>query len=279
MQWFAEDELLITIGDHGWDILARPAAAAQLDDWDYGKIRVLNVKTGEFRPFAKGVRNPQGLLITPEGRIWAAEHGPRGGDELNLIVEGANYGWPYATYGTNYGEFNWGPAEMDPAKGARTYTLPRYSWVPSWGISSLIQIQADRFPSWTGDLLVASLAKATLFRLHLDDDRTVTTLRPSAAGRTELAIMECARCHTLRTGDVPLLTAPSLAGIMNRPVASDRSYPYSQALRSLGGRWTRERLSEFLANPQAYAPGTAMPFFGFVDEEELDSLTAYLGRL
>lgn len=310
MQWFSENELLLTVGDHGWDMLARPVAAAQLDDWDYGKIRVVDVTTGEIRPFAKGNRNPQGLLITDDGTIWSTEHGPRGGDELNLIVEGANYGWPFETYGTNYGEFRWGPEALRPAEDAEAYTAPRHSWLPSAGISALIQVRSDLFPSWKGDLLIGSMAKATLFRVHLEGDRvayaeaiavgeqirdlaetpdgdiwlwtdlgTVATVRPSVAGRTELAIMECARCHALRLGDPPLATAPSLAGIVNRRVASDRNYRYTEALRSLGGNWTRDRLSQFLENPQAYAPGTAMPYFGFESQEALDSLTAYLGRL
>ena len=57
--------------------------------------------------YTMGHRNPQGLYITPEGTVWSTEHGPQGGDELNLLVRGANYGWPLVTYGTDYGSAAW----------------------------------------------------------------------------------------------------------------------------------------------------------------------------
>jgi len=73
----------------------------------YGKTILIHLDDGTSEIYSLGHRNPQGLYVTPEGAIWSTEHGPQGGDELNLIVRGANYGWPLVTYGTDYGSAAW----------------------------------------------------------------------------------------------------------------------------------------------------------------------------
>ena len=95
-----ERGLLLTIGDHGFDGLEGVDSFAQEAGNSYGKI-VLIDEAGTMTPFSIGHRNQQGLAVDTQGRIWSTEHGPEGGDELNLIVEGGNYGWPLASYGTD----------------------------------------------------------------------------------------------------------------------------------------------------------------------------------
>ena len=103
--------------------------------------------------YSYGHRNPQGMTIHPEtGQIWASEHGPMGGDEVNIIQSGANYGWPVVSYGRSYSdeiisEQPW-REDMEP---------PRYFWVPSIGISGMLFYTGDRFPGWNGRLFVTGM--------------------------------------------------------------------------------------------------------------------------
>jgi len=167
-----DSTLLLTIGDHGFnDVVYSPDYVSDTAA-SYGKTWKIHLG-GRRRPelFTIGHRNPQGLFIDPDGQIWETEHGPQGGDELNLLRPGLNYGWPHVTYGTDYGLFTW-PRNAVQGEHAG-YTLPIYAWVPSIGTSNLIRLRGDLFPLWKGDLLVASLVGAKLFRMHLDGDRVV----------------------------------------------------------------------------------------------------------
>ncbi len=103
--------------------------------------------------YSYGHRNPQGMTIHPEtGEIWASEHGPMGGDEVNIIRAGANYGWPVVSYGRTYG------GEIISEQPSREgMELPRYFWVPSIGISGLLFYTGDRFPEWNNRLFVTGM--------------------------------------------------------------------------------------------------------------------------
>lgn len=117
-----------------------------------------------------GHRNPQGLAFHPEtGDLWSNEHGPQGGDELNRIVPGANYGWPVIGYGVNYRS---GTAihEGTQREGMES---PVHFWVPSIATSGLLVYTGDRFPEWRGDMFVGGLAGEQLARLELDGTRVV----------------------------------------------------------------------------------------------------------
>jgi glucose/arabinose dehydrogenase len=115
-----------------------------------------------------GHRNPQGLVIHPEtGDIWATEHGPQGGDELNLIVRGHNYGWPVIGYGVNYGT----GSRIHESTEREGMDQPVHYWVPSIATSGLLLYTGDRFPAWKGNLFVGGLAGAQLARLTLDGRR------------------------------------------------------------------------------------------------------------
>jgi glucose/arabinose dehydrogenase len=164
------DRLLLSLGDHHLDGMSNPEMASQRDDSDYGKVIAIDLVTLSSSHLAKGVRNPQGLAMDRYGRLWLTEHGPRGGDELNIVRAGENYGWPLVTLGTAYGAFDWNP---NPEQGRHQgYAAPVYSWVPSIGPSNLLEVRG--MPArWDGDLLVASLEANTLFRLRIEDERVV----------------------------------------------------------------------------------------------------------
>lgn len=89
-------------GDYSWDGVYADDVIAQKDEFDYGKVIEINVETRVAKQISKGHRNTQGIAIDRLGDLWTVEHGHRGGDELNRIVEGADYGWPSVTLGTRY---------------------------------------------------------------------------------------------------------------------------------------------------------------------------------
>lgn len=141
---------------------------------DDGKVPEDNpfVKTDGARPsiWAWGIRNPQGLRFQPgTGLLWETEHGPRGGDELNTIKKGANYGWPIITYGINYsGTPITDITEKEGMEQPATY------WTPSIAVSAIDFVTGDVFAKWKGNLLVGSLAHQKVIRVVLDKDNKVT---------------------------------------------------------------------------------------------------------
>jgi glucose/arabinose dehydrogenase len=111
-----------------------------------------------------GHRNPQGLLLAPDGTLWEHEHGPQGGDEINLIQRGRNYGWPVITYGENYGGGKIG-AGITAQAGMEQ---PLHYWVPSIAPSGMAFISSERYgKAWVGNLVVGSLKFGYLARLEL----------------------------------------------------------------------------------------------------------------
>lgn len=117
--------------------------------------------------FSYGHRNPQGLAIHPEtGAVWANEHGPQGGDELNILAAGRNYGWPVASYGREYGP-NGALVSAHPTKEG--VEEPILLWLPSIGISGMIFYTGDKFPQWKGQIFVGGLSGLALHRLAFND--------------------------------------------------------------------------------------------------------------
>jgi glucose/arabinose dehydrogenase len=116
-----------------------------------------------------GNRNPQGLTVHPStGQVWETEHGPMGGDEVNLIESGVNYGWPIITYGLNY---NGTPvSDSQQADGLRQ---PIYYWAPSIAVCGAEFYRGDEFPRWEGHLLVGGLGHQVLQRLAIADDHVM----------------------------------------------------------------------------------------------------------
>lgn len=130
------------------------------------------VKTKDAIPgiWSYGHRNPQGLAMDPrDGSLYDTEHGPRGGDELNLIKPGANYGWPVITYGMNYdGTPMVSITEKEGMEQPVTY------WVPSIAVCGLDFYTGDKFPKWKNDLLVGALAQQEVRRLRIEDKKVVS---------------------------------------------------------------------------------------------------------
>jgi cytochrome c2 len=300
--------LLLTVGDFGFDGLASLEAHPQNPATSYGKTIAINIADGRAELFTLGNRNPQGLFIDRSGTIWSTEHGPQGGDELNRLMRGKNYGWPYATYGTDYGSFAW---PLNKPEGEQGYQTPVFAWVPSIGVSNLLAVEGEMFPQWRGDLLIASLRAQTLFRARVREGRVVylepivlgsrirdlieghdgriivltdteklDSLRPKEGRSGEAQFAEkCSGCH--ESAPISGYTiGPNLFGVVGRRVASLGGYPsYSPALRLLGGVWTKERLELFLKAPRQACPGTAMDYAGVTDAEERAAIIGYLGTL
>ncbi|MBO0322141.1 PQQ-dependent sugar dehydrogenase [Muricauda sp. CAU 1633] len=117
--------------------------------------------------FSYGHRNPQGLTKHPEtGKIWEHEHGPRGGDEINIIQKGKNYGWPVITYGINYSG-----TKITDETSRPGMEQPLYQWTPSIAPSGMTFVTSAKYPKWKGNLLVGSLSFQYLERLELKNDK------------------------------------------------------------------------------------------------------------
>ncbi len=119
--------------------------------------------------YSLGHRNPQGIALHPEtGEIWAHEHGPRGGDEVNIIRPGLNYGWPILSYGINYSGTRF--AKGTERKG---YESPIWYWDPSIAPSGMTFVTSEKYPAWQGHLLVGALRNQALILCRLEGDRIV----------------------------------------------------------------------------------------------------------
>ncbi len=126
-----------------------------------------------------GHRSPQGLAIHPEtGDLWETEHGPQGGDELNRIEPGLNYGWPVVGYGVNYGSIG---SPIHVGIGQEGMRAPDHVWVPSIAASGLMIYSGDQFPMWRGSIFAGGLAGEQLARLHLSDDYREVTVEETLA--------------------------------------------------------------------------------------------------
>lgn len=119
--------------------------------------------------YSYGHRNPQGMFKHPiTGEIWVHEHGPRGGDEINVVRRGANYGWPTITYGINYSG-----TEITRERSRPGMEQPLYYWLPSIAPSGFAYISGSIYPEWEGEILVGSLKFAYLEKLTLNNNKVV----------------------------------------------------------------------------------------------------------
>ena len=153
---------------------------AQDPSSDWGKIHrlrddgtipadnpVLPGNSGPASVYSYGHRNPQGLTLLAEtNEIWEAEHGPMGGDEINIIRKGANYGWPYYSLGLNYDGTVISSGHIAPG-----IVPPIYTWTPSIATCGIAFITSDKFKSWKGNLLVSGLVSQKLFRCVVDKNK------------------------------------------------------------------------------------------------------------
>ncbi len=153
------------LGDHRGKVLRLKADGSVPPDNPFA------ARQGALREiFTYGHRNVQGMAVHPEtGAIWAHEHGPRGGDEINVLKAGADYGWPLVTYGKEYVGGSIGEGVSKPG-----VEEPLLQWTPSIAPSGMAFYDGDRFPGWKGNLFVGALAGEHLRRVVLRGDRVVS---------------------------------------------------------------------------------------------------------
>jgi cytochrome c2 len=285
LAWAPDGQLLFTLGDLGFAGTNGEPPVSQRSDSDYGKILKLDPATGAHSVVSIGHRNPQGLVVAHDGRIWEVEHGPQGGDEINLIEQGANYGWPYATYGTDYGSKTW-PLNPD-GRDHGAYHEPAVAFVPSVALSPIIELTGSEFPHWRGDLIAGSLRTEALFRVRTRGDRVIyvesfsvghrvrdlaelpsgriivwsddgTLIEVSRNNEESAFARSCAGCHEPKFGTA---VGPPLAGVVGRRIASVSGWSYSAGLKRRAGVWNEASLDAFLRDPTAFAPGTTMRLY------------------
>ena len=178
MAFGADGQLYVSLGENN-----QRATAQQLDKLQGKLVRLQpgggvpadNPFVGRegIRPeiWSYGHRNPQGLALNPwSGRLWLHEHGPRGGDEINIPRAGRNYGWPKATHGINYSFLPIPEAEGATVAGTEP---PHHVWEKSPAISGMAFYSAERFPAWQHSLFIGALAGQALIRLQLQGDQVV----------------------------------------------------------------------------------------------------------
>ncbi len=179
LAWLADGTLLMSIGDRG----AEPPRAQDAQD-HAGKLLRLNddgsvpadnpfVDDDEVASeiYSMGHRNIQGLIVHPEsGEIWATEHGPRGGDELNLVEAGKNYGWPVQSLGQDY---RTGEQFADSVRDHPDMVNPVIDWTPSLAASGLALVSGNHFSAWQGNLLAGGLRSEQIRRVHFRDGEPV----------------------------------------------------------------------------------------------------------
>ena len=171
MAFLPPSTLYWTSGDFHLDgMRSDPPAIAQNPDAQYGKVLAYDLATNEVRTASTGHRNPQGIAVTSGGQVYEVEHGPRGGDELNLIVEGNNYGWPLVSLGTTYAQTSI-PNSLSYARH-ESFAPPAMSWTPSVATSGIAYVNGFH-PDWDGDLILGSLLGQSLFRVRLAQGRPV----------------------------------------------------------------------------------------------------------
>ncbi len=315
------DDIIVTIGDYSLNGVSNTfdgsAPPPQSLDSDLGKIFRINRKTGESHVISIGHRNPQGLVLTPEGELISTEHGPKGGDEINIIKDGGNYGWPYTSLGAVYSTYTF--PETPPSHEGRfgEFTPPIIAFLPSPGISALTYI-ADFHPAWDGDLMVTTLKARSLMRVRrwetgnyveqiyigdrmrdvdiVEGEMILTTdsgkiilLTPVEnieLARTETGLIanadvltNCSSCHNISNPN-STQDAPHLRNILGRHIASAGDFGhYSDALKGMSDlSWDRESLERFIRSPQDFAPGTAMPPVD-LDDGQIAELLASLELL
>lgn len=169
---YDDENLLVTVGDYNRNGIDGSEAYAMDDSNPYGKTILMNKTTGSWSVFTRGSRNPSGLYRDSNGEFWAVENGPAGGDELNLLKQGENYGWPQVSYGTWYIPEMELPGDFETGTHPR-YTKPVFSWIPSVAPASVVKIEYNSFPHWQGDILVGTMRDRSLQRLRLDETNSV----------------------------------------------------------------------------------------------------------
>ncbi len=202
----------------------------------FGGVLKVNRTTGASRLFATGFRGPSGITVLKDQereKIWVADHGPRGGDELNLVEEGKDYGWPWVTYGTKY--FDREPGQsgyIDTLFGSHQgYTNPNFYWTPSIAPSQIASLTNSfgRESDWNeGDLLMGSLKAESLFHIKLNSTDDVVSVEQISIGTRirDLSIDSKSVFVTTDDGRLMVLTP-------NSTKTSTGAFPYLGSISGL----------------------------------------------
>ena len=171
MAYDGNGKLYLGSGDFHIDgVFSEMPAIAQNPAYDYGKVIEMDLASGRNRQVAQGLRNMQGVAFDADGQLWTVEHGLRGGDELNLIREGKDYGWPRESLGTLYNQL---PIPNTLSYGRHdTFEPPIFAFLPSVAISSLELLQGFN-PAWDGDILMGTLKDQSLYRFRIVENRVM----------------------------------------------------------------------------------------------------------
>jgi aldose sugar dehydrogenase len=188
--------VFLTLGDRG-DM----PRAQRMDDHAGSVIRLhddgrvpednpfVNRRGAKPEKFTLGNRNMQGAALHPRtGELWTHEHGPQGGDEINIMRAGKNYGWPVITYGVNYGT----GTKIGEGTHKEGMEQPLLHWTPSIAASGMAFYTADKFPNWRGNLLVGALRHQLVMRVELDGEKVI--------GQEALIRNEIGRIRDVRVG-------------------------------------------------------------------------------
>jgi glucose/arabinose dehydrogenase len=168
------NKLYVTVGDHGQrhtaqDLTTLTGAVLRFnDDGSIPKDNpFINDKKANPAIYTYGNRNPQGIAIEPKtGLIWASEFAPQGGDEINILTAGTNYGWPVITYAEEYGGGKIGETHKEGMAQPVKY------WIPSINPSGITFYNGDKFPHWKNNLFIASL-NGSILRLTIKDKKVI----------------------------------------------------------------------------------------------------------
>jgi cytochrome c2 len=313
MAYSGTGTLYLTLGDH---YTTKPKVS-QDPDTTFGKVIEIDLNSNNWRVFAMGQRNAQGLTFLKNGQLLSTDQGPRGGDRLDVIKEGSNYGWPNVTLGTTYQDYDDYYSDAGSSVVGRIvgFTAPLFAWVPDIAVSQLIEINNFN-PRWNGDLLVGSLMASSLYRLRLEAGRVLYSepiwigqrIRDLAQTKdgtivlwTDDTQLLFIKVDTDQLATKRLLPAVVSAAAVERCMAchhfgqtnpgdpapslsnlinrpiASDAFRYSQGLRAKQGNWTEARLVEFLSDPAKFAKGTNMPSIG-LDGDEIQDIVAMLIR-
>ncbi len=285
MAAYSNTSFLLTVGDYAADNLFPAGSNPQTLDNDYGKILLIDVETEAVDIFSVGHRNPQGIVVARSGDVWSVEHGPRGGDELNHIERGKNYGWPRATLGTTYTAM---PVRLASQFGRHDdYTAPTFAWIPSRAVSNIMQI--DGFdPAWDGDFLVSTLSMQRIYRLRIKDHRVVFS-EPLCIGQPARYV------HQHTNGQLFVLADQGTLYTLTKPIKPE-VIQYAEAFKtlnrclechgaeggnsaapsifSLANHLSEQHIRSYISNPKAMNPQSQMPSIALTENQMNDVVDA-----
>ncbi|WP_206240551.1 PQQ-dependent sugar dehydrogenase [Novosphingobium terrae] len=219
---FKDNALIFAIGDYNLDTSAFPVAQDLGNPW--GKIYSMDLASGRVELVSRGHRVPLGLVVAPNGDIWETENGPRGGDELNRIIKGRNYGWPFETSGQNYFSYVYhkpgslGKALADTLGMKPSFEDPVYAWVPAVAVSQIVLLKGFD-PAWDGDFLVGSLKGQSLYRIRIKDGRVLFS-EPIRIGHRVRDIVQDGPRIIIWTDEGTLLVLSRDQGVKNQSFPS-----------------------------------------------------------